>query len=436
MRTRHAPAQFGSLEIRRRAASIQLGRRKGLVRRVLGSAVLSAARSFLLLLRLLHPRFRAGLGSAVGGGSPLPLGQRSANLRTLLDASLFPACFPVRSSEWLPLLPPVAPGGSALSARPVPVARLERRPMDFLGALGRDCAAEVLWAVTAPRPLPPARPAASVPVALPASADEIRRRFENQRRDLVPRGGGSLPLGEPVRAGSVARSGAQAVAHRERSPRHRSLAAHNGKRKSRRDDRHADVRSQRSLRSPRSPRSPGCVASRSRSRDRRARIATVLPLPAPLVRIRLLAMRLDIDPRLHVLPLRRSANDFTLLVARSVPLTASKVDGVEKALHRSHAGSSSQSAPPATPDAPFAVLLPHNLVGSPARSASPLPAGTGFVGAGGGDLWAQFASPRPLPAPRDLAVLARRSRVSAFPPQMKPVPTATLAHLWSLAGCL
>ncbi|CAI7873435.1 unnamed protein product [Closterium sp. NIES-54] len=54
-----------------------------------------------------------------------------------------------------------------------------------------------------------------------------------------------------------------------------------------------------------------------------ARIATVLPLPAPLVRVRLLAMRMDIGPRLHVLPLMRSASGSTLLVARSVPLTAS-----------------------------------------------------------------------------------------------------------------
>ncbi|CAI7869137.1 unnamed protein product [Closterium sp. NIES-54] len=113
-----------------------------------------------------------------------------------------------------------------------------------------------------------------------------------------------------------------------------------------------------------------------------------------------------------------------------------KLDGVEKALHRSHAGSSSQSALPAAPVAPLAALLPHNPVGSPARSVRPLPAGTGFVGAGGGDPWAQFAPPRPLPAPRDLAVSARRSRASALPPQMKPVPTATLAHLWSLAECL
>ncbi|CAI7873530.1 unnamed protein product [Closterium sp. NIES-53] len=113
-----------------------------------------------------------------------------------------------------------------------------------------------------------------------------------------------------------------------------------------------------------------------------------------------------------------------------------KLDGVEKALHRSHAGSSSQSAPPAAPVAPLTALLPHNPVESSARSARPLPAGTGFVGAGGGDPWALFAPPRPLPTPRDLAVSARRSRASAFPPQMKPVPTVTLAHLWSLAQCL
>ncbi|CAI7793878.1 unnamed protein product [Closterium sp. NIES-54] len=124
------------------------------------------------------------LGSAIGGDSPSPLGLRSAVLRALLNARLFPACFPVRSSEWLPPVLPVAPGRSALSACPVLVARLERRPMDFLGALGRDCAAEV---DPASCPLPPAGPAASVPVAPPACADEIRRRFEDQRREQVPR---------------------------------------------------------------------------------------------------------------------------------------------------------------------------------------------------------------------------------------------------------
>ncbi|CAI7785348.1 unnamed protein product, partial [Closterium sp. NIES-54] len=383
------------------------------------------------------------LGSAVGGGSPLPLGLRFAVLRVLLDARLFPTCFPVRSSGWRPLVRPVAPGRLASSARPGPVARLERGLMDFLGALGHDCAVEV---DPAPRPLPLVRPAASVPIAPPMAADEIRRRFEDQRRDLGLLGGGSLPLGEPARAGSGARSGAEAVAHRERSPRHHSPAARDTV-----------------------PVTTACIA-------------TVLPLPAPLVRDRLLAMRLDIGPWHHVLPLLRNASGSTLLVALSVPLTASvsgaclahsrlsvrarvdvrivgdgggygrggaarpapsamervlkKLDGVEKALHRSHAGSSSQSAPPAAPVAPLAALLPHNPVGSLARSAHPLPAGTGFVGAGGGDPWAQFALPRPLPAPRDLAVSARRSRASAFPPQMKPVPTATLAHLWSLAECL
>ncbi|CAI5503577.1 unnamed protein product [Closterium sp. Naga37s-1] len=228
--------------------------------------------------------------------------------------------------------------------------------MDFLGALGRDCTAE---SDPAPRPLPPARPAASVPVAPPASADQIRRRFEHQRRELAPRGGRSSSPREPPRAVSVARSGAEAVAHLERSHRRRSSAARDDKRESRRDD-----------------------------------------PPSPMERV------------------------------------LKRLDGVEKALHRSRAGSSSQSASPAAPVVPLAALLPHNPVGSPARSDHPPPAGTGFVGAGGGPPWARFVPPSPLPAPRDLAVSSRRARASALLPPMKEVPTAILAHLWSLAESL
>ncbi|CAI5977405.1 unnamed protein product [Closterium sp. NIES-65] len=147
---------------------------------------------------------------AVGADSPSPLGLHSAVLRALLDPRLSPACFPVRSSEWLPQVPPVAPGKSASSAPLVAVERPEHSPMDFLGALGRDCTAE---SDPAPRPLPPARPAMSVPVAPPASADQIRRRFEDQQRELARRAGRSLSPPEPLRAGSVLRSGAEAVAH-------------------------------------------------------------------------------------------------------------------------------------------------------------------------------------------------------------------------------
>ncbi|CAI5518825.1 unnamed protein product [Closterium sp. Naga37s-1] len=113
-----------------------------------------------------------------------------------------------------------------------------------------------------------------------------------------------------------------------------------------------------------------------------------------------------------------------------------RLDDVEKELRRSRAGSASPSAPRAAPVVPLSALLPHNPFGSPARSERPLPAGTGFVGAGGGPPWAQFAPPRPLPAPRDLAVSSHRARAYALLPPMKEVPTATLARLWSLAASL
>ncbi|CAI5956466.1 unnamed protein product [Closterium sp. NIES-64] len=113
-----------------------------------------------------------------------------------------------------------------------------------------------------------------------------------------------------------------------------------------------------------------------------------------------------------------------------------KLDGVEKALHSSIAESSSHTAPLAAPVAPLAALLPHDPVGSLVRPGRPLPAGTGFVGTGGGDPWAHFAPPRPRPPPRDLAVSSRHARTAVVLQPMKEVPTATLAHLWSLVECL
>ncbi|CAI7879266.1 unnamed protein product [Closterium sp. NIES-54] len=113
-----------------------------------------------------------------------------------------------------------------------------------------------------------------------------------------------------------------------------------------------------------------------------------------------------------------------------------KLDGVEKALHRSIAESSSHTAPLAAPVAPLAALLPHDPVGSLVRPGRPLPVGTGFVGTGGGVPWAHFARPRPRPPPRDLAVSSRHARTAVVLQPMKEVPTATLAHLWSLVECL
>ncbi|CAI5962987.1 unnamed protein product [Closterium sp. NIES-64] len=107
--------------------------------------------------------------------------------------------------------------------------------MDFLGALGRDCTAE---SDPAPRPLPLARPAASVPISPPESADQIRHRFEDQQREQARRAGRSLSPPEPLRAGSILRSGAEAVALQECSPRRRSSAARDDKWESHRDDRH------------------------------------------------------------------------------------------------------------------------------------------------------------------------------------------------------
>ncbi|CAI5987163.1 unnamed protein product [Closterium sp. NIES-65] len=418
------------------------------------------------------------LGSVVGADSPSPLGLHSAVLRALLDPRLSPACFPVRSSEWLPQVPLVAPGRSASSAPLVAVERPERSLKDFLGALGRDCTAE---SDPAPHPLPPARPAASVPVAPAASADQIRRRFEDQQRELARRAGRSLSPPEPLRSGATLRSGAEAVAHQERSPRRRSSAARDDKRESRRDDRHDAARS------PLSPRSPRRVASRSRSRDRRSyrhrsppprssrqrsparqtsrRRPPAPRSPPPAKRQRLYSPRRgdrfpgrqrQQGPSRSQSPVRSSASGHArrgrarrgrrggdchggkagLAPSAMERRLLDRLDNVEKELRRSRAASASPSTPRAAPVVPLSALLPHNPFGSPARSEQPLPAGTGFVGAGGGPPWALFAPPRPLPAPRDLAVSSHRARVYALLPPMKEVPTATLARLWSLAASL
>ncbi|CAI7844432.1 unnamed protein product, partial [Closterium sp. NIES-53] len=224
-----------------------------------------------------------------GGEVPLPFGLRSSVLRALLVARLSPACFPVRSAVWLPQVPPVASGRSALSAPLMPVERLERWPMDFLGALGRDCTTE---SDPAPRLLPPARLAASMPVAPPASADQIRRRFKDQQRELAPREGRSVRLAiVHWRLTTISGRAAATIV---------PLWL---------------VRHSRLVRLVAWCHGAGPVTA--------ARIFIVRPLTVPLVIVCLLAMRLDIGPRLRVRPLLQSTNGSTLLVAGTVPLTAS-----------------------------------------------------------------------------------------------------------------
>ncbi|CAI6011631.1 unnamed protein product [Closterium sp. NIES-65] len=345
-------------------------------------------------------------------------------------------------------VPPVAPGRSASSAPLVAVERPERSPMDFLGALGRDCTAE---SDPAPRPLPLARPAASVPVAPPASADQIRRRFEDQQRELARRAGSVRPVVAHRQLATISgRAAAMIVTVR---PVHRRLLVH-------------------------------LVAWR-RGADpvTSARIVIVRLLIVHLASGRLPARRLGVGPQLRIRPLLQNANGSTPLVVGTVILVASvsrahlarsrlcaraqvgvrivgdggvtvaaekagpapsamerrlldRLDDVEKELRRSRAGSASPSAPLAAPVVPLSALLPHNPFGSPARSERPLVVGMGFVGAGGEPPWAQFAPPRPLPAPRDLRVSTHRARASALLPPMKEVPTATLARLCWLAASL
>ncbi|CAI7734088.1 unnamed protein product, partial [Closterium sp. NIES-54] len=339
--------------------------------------------------------------------------------------------------------------------------------MDPLAATGRGYSAV---SELAPRPLPPARPASSVPVAPLAAADQIRRRFEDQRSGQAP-----------ARTEFVVRSGAMAAAHREHSPRRHSTVVRGGGRESRCVERHTEPRSPRSLPSPRSPRSPRRRALRSRSRDRRSRChhspgrhsmrhrspaphasrhrSPSACSPRPSKRQRLYSPRhggrsrdrpRQRMPSRPQLPARSNASGRRRRGRRggygrggtarqatsAMERVLQKLDGVEKALHRSIAESSSHTAPLAAPVAPLAALLPHDPVGSLVRPGRPLPAGTGFVGTGGGVPWAHFAPPRPRPPPRDLTMSSRHARTAVVLQPMKEVPTATLAHLWSMVECL
>ncbi|CAI5956236.1 unnamed protein product [Closterium sp. NIES-64] len=214
-----------------------------------------------------------------------------------------------------------------------------------------------------------------------------------------------------------------------------------------------------------------------------ARIVTTRPLTVHLVSGRLPARRLGVGPQLRVRPLLQSANGSTPLVAGTISLAAS----ISRAhLARSRLCARAQVGVRVVGDGEVTVaaekrvqrrpqwsadfwiglmtwrrsfvarvrgrrhhqllaLLPSSLsprscpiipLDPPARSLRLLPAGMGFVGAGGGPPWAQFAPPRPLPARRDLAMSSHRARASALLPPMKEVPTATLARLWSLAASL
>ncbi|CAI5470305.1 unnamed protein product [Closterium sp. Yama58-4] len=275
------------------------------------------------------------------------------------------------------------------------------------------------------------------------------------------------------------RDPSRAPARRQRgAPRRRSSVAREEGRAIRRNDRREkspSPRPPRSQRSPRSPRSPRPEASRSQSRDRRTRrhqsparrsIRQRSP-HRPASRHQSPAAhssRPSKRQRLHS-PRRRgrSPGRSRQRVQSPVRLNASghhgrrggygrggaaprapsamervlqRLDGVEEAIHRTKAESSSRPARPPAPAVPLAALLPHDPEGSLVRPGRPLPAGAGFVGAGGGDPWSPFVPPRPVPPPRDLAVSSRRARATAMLPLKKEVPTATVAHLWALAESL
>ncbi|CAI5480421.1 unnamed protein product [Closterium sp. Yama58-4] len=314
--------------------------------------------------------------------------------------------------------------------------------------------------------------------------EQIRRRFEEHRREM-PR---SLSRTEWALEGHVARSDAEAAAHRGRSPRRRSSVTREEGRANPRNDRRRKTPSPRpprsphspcSPRSPRSPRLPRPKVSRSRSRDRRTRRhqsparrsirqrsphrpASRHQSPAahssrPSKRQRLHSPRRGgRSPGRHrqrvqsrpQSPVRSNASGrhgrrggygrggAAPRAPSAMERVLQRLDGVEEANHRTKAESSSRPARPPAPDVPLAALLPHDPEGSLVRPSRPLPAGAGFVGAGGGDPWAPFVPPRPAPPPRDYVVSSRRAQASALMPAKKEVPTATLAHLWSLAESL
>ncbi|CAI5488770.1 unnamed protein product [Closterium sp. Naga37s-1] len=192
--------------------------------------------------------------------SPTPLSPTLSSLTLSSPTLSSPTPLsPTLSSLTLSSPTPLSPTLSSLkrpSGSTTPPSGMEDHADDFIklqmalpSAHDRECTAESA-------PVLPPRPAVSVPARPPAAADQIRRRFEDQRRPPGPRVADSPPR-VATRAESAVRSGALAEPHRGRSPRRRTPEPRDERCEGRREDR----------RERRSPRRQG---SRSRSPGRRS----------------------------------------------------------------------------------------------------------------------------------------------------------------------
>ncbi|CAI5954095.1 unnamed protein product [Closterium sp. NIES-64] len=197
--------------------------------------------------------------------------------------------------------------------------------MALPSAHDRECTAESA-------PVLPPRPAVSVPARPPAAADQIRRRFEDQRRPPGPRVA-DLPPRVATRAESAVRSGALAEPHRGRSPRRRT---------------------------PEPPRSWSNSRGRRGSRGGRERGGGG----------------------------RQSASDFARALERLPDVLAT-------ALRESQSATACRSVPPDAPRSLPAIVEVANRAVSPPRFVQQPPVLPGFVGAGGGPARGPYRDPRP-----------------------------------------
>ncbi|CAI5519910.1 unnamed protein product [Closterium sp. Naga37s-1] len=332
-----------------------------------------------------------------------------------------------------------------LSTVAAPPPLLIPREMALPSAHDRECTAESA-------PVLPPRPAVSVPARPPAAADQIRRRFEDQRRPPGPRVADSPPR-VATRAESAVRSGALAEPHRGRSPRRRTPEPRDerceGRREDRRERRSPRRQGSRSRspgrRSPshRSPsrHSPRCHSPARRSSGRRTP-ARRSPRESPVKRQRRHSpSRRERSPALRPRSTsrpqsparswsnsrgrrgsrggrgrggrgRQSASDFARALERLPDVLAT-------ALRESQVATACRSVPPDTPRSLPAIVEVANRAVSPQRSVQQPPVLPGFVGAGGGPARGPYRDPRPRLEEAEYSC-----------------STATLRQLWILSECL
>ncbi|CAI5973625.1 unnamed protein product [Closterium sp. NIES-64] len=252
-------------------------------------------------------------------------------------------------------------------------------------AHNRECTAESA-------PVLPPRPAVSVPTRPPAAADQIRRRFEDQRRPPGPRVADSPPRvanprGSPLCVLAPWRSRTGGVLRVVGRLSLVTNAARGG------------VKIAASV-APLVVRGAAAVP-----------LGVVRRVTVPHLAIRLAVIHPRADPQ-GVALLLASASDFARALERLPDVLAT-------ALRESQAAIACRSVPPDAPRSLPAIVEVANRAVSPPRSVQQPPVLPGFVGAGGGPARGPYRDPRPRLEEAEYSC-----------------STATLRQLWILSECL